>query len=123
MTDCPCGSGRAFDACCGPCLAGNPAPTPEALMRSRYTAYVLRNADYLLRTWHSSTRPAELDLEEEGKWLGLKVIRAEGGEGDENGTVEFVARFKIGGRAHRLEEKSRFVREDGRWVYLDGDVA
>lgn len=123
MIDCPCGSGKAFESCCGPYLAGEPAPTPEALMRSRYTAYVLRNADYLRRTWHSSSRPAELDLEEVVKWLGLKVIRAKGGAGDENGTVEFVARFKVGGKAHRLEEKSRFVREDGRWVYLDGDVS
>lgn len=123
MTDCPCGSGKPFSACCGPRLAGDPAPTPEALMRSRYTAYVLGDVDYLQRTWHSSTRPSELDLEDGVKWLGLKVVRTEGGEKDETGTVEFVARFKVGGKAHRLEEKSRFVREGGRWVYLDGDVA
>ncbi len=123
MTPCPCGSGKPLDACCKPYLDGIPAPTPEALMRSRYTAYVLGDADYLRRTWHPSTRPADLELEKDVKWLGLKVIRAQGGEGDERGTVEFVARFKIGGKAHRMEENSRFAREEGRWVYLDGDVS
>lgn len=122
-TPCPCGSGKPFGACCGPCLAGNLPPTPEALMRSRYTAYALGDRDYLERTWHSSTRPADLELEKGVKWLGLKVVNAQGGEQDEAGTVRFVARFKIGGRGHRLEETSRFVREDGRWVYLDGDVS
>jgi SEC-C motif-containing protein len=122
-TPCPCGSGKPFGACCGPCLAGTLPPTPEALMRSRYTAYALGDRDYLERTWHSSTRPADLELEKGVKWLGLKVVNAQGGEQDEVGTVHFVARFKIGGRGHRLEETSRFVREDGRWVYLDGDVS
>ncbi len=86
-------------------------------MRSRYSAFVLGLADYLLATWHPSTRPAELDLTEPVRWLGLKVVRADGE------TVSFVARYKVGGRAHRLEETSRFVREEGRWFYRDGDVA
>jgi SEC-C motif-containing protein len=92
-------------------------------MRSRYTAYTKGERDYLLRTWHSSTRPAELELEDGVKWLGLKVVEAQGGAQDSAGMVRFVARFKVGGRAQRMEEKSRFVREDGRWVYLDGEVS
>lgn len=120
MNACPCGSGRAYAACCGRYHGGEAAPTPEALMRSRYSAYVLGERDYLLRSWHSSTRPADLELDDGARWLGLKVLHAEGGAEDAEGSVEFVARYKIGGRAYRMEEKSRFVREDGRWVYLDG---
>lgn len=93
-------------------------------MRSRYVAYVRGRTEYLLRTWHPSTRPSTLDLERESvRWLGLQVRRVEaGGVGDRDGVVEFVARYKIGGRAHRLHETSRFVREDGRWFYLDAAV-
>ena len=91
-------------------------------MRSRYTAYVLGLADYLLATWHASTRPAALEpFDPSLKWLGLDV-RAHGQTDANHGTVEFVARSKRGGRAHRLHETSRFVREDGRWLYVDGDV-
>ncbi|QZA79445.1 hypothetical protein K4H28_05460 [Deefgea tanakiae] len=91
-------------------------------MRSRYSAYVLGLADYLAATWHGSTRPADLDLTEdtEVKWLGLKVDFAS--EAGDEGVVHFVARYKVGGKAHRLSEKSRFIREDGRWFYLDGEV-
>jgi SEC-C motif-containing protein len=89
------------------------------LMRSRYTAYTLRNEDYLSTTWHSSTRPAgPIAQNEDVKWLGLE-IRRDAQEGDE-ATVEFVARYKIGGRAHRMHEISRFVCEQGRWYYVDG---
>jgi SEC-C motif-containing protein len=100
-----------------------PAPTAEALMRSRYTAYTLQREDYLLATWHSSTRPSSLGLAEDThtKWLGLEVKRHEQQDAD-HAIVEFVARFKVNGRAHRLHEVSRFVREDGRWIYVDGDV-
>lgn len=89
-------------------------------MRSRYSAYVLGLSGYVLDTWHASTRPADLPLEPAVKWLGLEVRRhaAEG----ERATVEFVARSKLGGRAHRLHETSRFVREGGRWFYVDGDL-
>ncbi len=84
-------------------------------MRSRYSAYVLELERYLLETWHSSTRPASVSFDEPGpKWLGLEVKAC-----TEN-TVEFVARYKIGGRASRLHEKSRFVFEEGEWFYLDG---
>ena len=123
-TLCPCGSGATLDECCGRYLdGGEPAPTAEALMRSRYSAYVLRREDYLLATWHVSTRPTELGLANEvpTKWLGLDVRRHEQQDAD-HAIVEFVARYKVGGRAHRLSETSRFVREDGRWYYVDGDV-
>lgn len=92
-------------------------------MRSRYTAYTLLREDYLLATWHTSTRPASLDLAADAatKWIGLEVKRHEQQDTD-HAIVEFVARYKVNGRAHRLHEVSRFVREDGRWFYVDGDV-
>ena len=91
-------------------------------MRSRYSAYVLGLTDYLLATWHPSTRPATLEPWDASlNWLGLE-IRAHAQPDENHGTVEFVARSKRGGRAHRLHETSRFVREDGRWLYVDGDV-
>ena len=88
-------------------------------MRSRYSAYVLGAADYLLATWHHDSRPASLDLDEAQNWLGLKVLRAE--QDDEQGLVEFVARFKIAGRGHRLHEISHFRRIEDQWFYLDGE--
>ena len=87
-------------------------------MRSRYSAYVLGHAGYLLETWHASTRPLELDLSPDQKWLGLSVKSAEATA--DSATVEFVARYRIDGRGHRIHELSRFVREDGRWYYVDG---
>lgn len=121
---CPCGSNKNHTACCARYVEGNvPAPTAEALMRSRYTAYTLLREDYLLATWHTSTRPASLDLEVDAatKWIGLEVKRHEQQDTD-HATVEFVARYKVNGRAHRLHEVSRFVREDGRWFYVDGEI-
>jgi SEC-C motif-containing protein len=109
-------------ACCGRFLDSDAvAATAETLMRSRYVAYVQQRADYLLRTWHPSTRPAHLEGPSEPlRWLGLQVLRIEaGGPLDEQGTVEFVARYKVGGKAHRLHEISRFVRENGQWFYQD----
>lgn len=123
--DCPCGSGRSFDACCAPFIRGERLPPDaEALMRSRYSAYVLGVEAYLLATWHPATRPARLDLEAEPRprWLGLSV-KASRELDAEHARVEFVARYKIGGRAFRLHENSRFERIDGRWFYLDGEVA
>ncbi len=124
LTLCPCGSSNPYSACCARYLEGNePAPTAEALMRSRYTAYTLLREDYLLATWHPSTRPSALGLAEEAptKWLGLEVKRHEQQDAD-HAIVEFVARYKVHGRAHRLHEVSRFVREAGRWFYVDGDM-
>ena len=89
-------------------------------MRSRYSAYVLKLADYLRATWHGSTRPVELDLAaDDTKWLGLEV-RAQAQQDEQHASVEFVARYRIAGRGHRLHELSRFVQEEGRWYYLDG---
>ena len=119
--DCPCGSGDALKDCCGPYLGGTAvAPTAEALMRSRYTAYALRNEPYLRASWHASTRPepGTIDLSAATKWVGLDVKRHQS-TGPDSAVVEFVARCKVGGRAQRLHEVSRFVREDGRWYYLD----
>lgn len=133
---CPCG-GPSLIACCGPFIEGSALPpTAEALMRSRYTAYTQKNAPYLLATWHPTTRPSEplIDEQEPIRWLGLEVkstLRLRQRKVDlpddpDSDTVEFVARFKLGGRAHRLHEVSRFLREPDpqtglkRWYYVDG---
>ncbi len=129
---CPCGrtdaKGRAvpYAACCGRYLDGDtPVPDAEQLMRSRYTAFVRQRGDYLLATWHPAHRPAGLDFEPGAKWLGL-AVRSHRVTGPDAAEVEFVARHRVGGRAVRLHERSRFVREpvDGvaRWLYLDGDL-
>ncbi len=125
MSACPCGSALPYDACCGRWHAGPrhlQAPDAEALMRSRYSAFVLGLPDYLLATWHPDTRPAPpLEIDASVRWLGLEVRRHAATEAD-RAVVEFVARSKLGGRAHRLHETSRFVREGGRWYYLDGEL-
>jgi len=123
---CPCGSGASFPDCCRPYLRGEAdAPTAEALMRSRYCAFVRRDAAHLARTWHPSTRPLDLESEfEDVQWRALEVLSATGGgEDDDTGTVTFVAHYATGAismGAHR--ETSRFARVDGRWLYVDGDV-
>lgn len=128
---CPCGRldarkrPLAFARCCGRYLAdfgGTPAPDAESLMRSRYSAFVLQDAGYLLATWHPSRRPPTLDFEPGTRWLGLEV-RAQRRIDDTHAEVEFVARSRTAGRAHRLHERSRFVCEDGRWYYVDGDIS
>ena len=124
MTDrpvpCPCGATN-YSICCGRYHNGAAAPDAEALMRSRYSAYVLKLEAYLLATWHPDTRPATLHLDDESrKWLGLEVKKFIQKSAD-RATVEFVARYKIGGRAHRLHEISRFVRDGEQWFYVDGD--
>lgn len=143
---CPCG-GADFAQCCAPYLQGAlAAPTAEKLMRSRYTAFTLQNEDYVRATWHASTRPQGriFDQEEKQHWLGLEVksdlrlrkrkeaaaiasstmVAPQNAEGQQWDTVEFVARYKIAGRAYRLHEISRFVCEQGvdgpRWYYVDG---
>ena len=124
---CPCGRLGAskkplsFGRCCQPYLAGAPAPDAESLMRSRYTAFVLADEAYLLATWHPSTRPATAKPETGTKWLGLEVRDHRQSDAD-RAEVEFVARYRIAGRAVRLHERSRFVREQGRWYYIDGDM-
>ena len=133
ITLCPCGRTSAnlakpaksqallFSFCCGPYLNENiSASDAETLMRSRYTAFVLQRSDYLLATWHTSTRPITLDFTPSTKWLGLEV-RSHKVLDTDHTQVEFVARCREAGRATRLHERSRFVRESGRWFYVDGD--
>lgn len=116
---CPCGASD-YAACCSRYHCGAPAPDAATLMRSRYSAYALKLVTYLLATWHPDTRPAALDLAADNtKWLGLEVMKHIPESADRS-TVEFVARYKIDGRAYRLHEVSRFVREEGRWFYVDG---
>ncbi len=120
---CPCGSGQPYAACCGPLHQGQqPAASAEALMRSRYSAYVLKHEAWLLASWHPDTRPTALQLDAAdapAKWLGLE-IRRHAQQDANHATVEFVARCRYpGGRAGRLHEISRFVRDNGRWLYLD----
>ena len=121
---CPCGSGKIFPDCCQPFLqAVSLTASAEALMRSRYTAYVLRDAPYLLATWHPHTRPESLDFDQEPpQWLGLAIKRHLQIDAS-HAEVEFVARYKINGRGFRMRETSRFERIDGRWLYLDGDLS
>lgn len=122
---CPCGSAARYPACCGRYHAGPlhlQAPDAASLMRSRYSAYVLDQLDYLRATWHPDTCPTELPPNEPGlRWLGLEV-RQHHSEDADHATVEFVARSKLGGRAFRLHEISRFVRLQGRWFYIDGQL-
>ena len=127
LTPCPYGrttpKGQALSlgTCCGPHHANQNAPDAESLMRSRYSAFVLGDVPYLLSTWHSSQRPAELTLEAGAKWLGLE-IKQHHVTGADSAEVEFVARFRLGGKAVRQHERSRFVREESRWFYVEGDV-
>jgi SEC-C motif-containing protein len=121
---CPCGSNKPYIECCARYIEGGAAaPDAEALMRSRYTAYTQLKEDYLLASWHPSTRPTALGLADEAptKWLGLEVKRHVQQDAT-HAIVEFVARYKVNGRAHRLHEVSRFVQEAGRWFYVDGDI-
>jgi SEC-C motif-containing protein len=122
QTACPCGSKMEYARCCGLYLNSEEIPqTAEQLMRSRYCAFVRGHEPYLLATWHSETRPCRVPLDNQERWLGLSIrsTRA-GGPADITGTVEFVARYKIDGKGHRLHEISRFEKIDGRWYYLDG---
>ncbi|MEW2411847.1 YchJ family metal-binding protein [Streptomyces griseoviridis] len=115
---CPCGLPAPYDGCCGRFHRGAPAPTPEALMRSRYSAFVRLDAPYLLRTWHPAARPARLDLDPGTRWTGLEILATtEGTAFHGTGTVTFRATYRGGA----LHERSRFERVEGAWVYVDGD--
>jgi len=122
---CPCGAGLSYGRCCARWHRGAErlqAPDAETLMRSRYSAFVYDELAYLLETWHVSTRPAALEPNPAGlKWLGLQV-RRHVVQDDTHALVEFVARSRFHGRASRLHETSRFVRQDGQWFYVDGDI-
>ena len=117
---CPCGSKKYFSECCEPLHLGDSnAETAEALMRSRYSAYVKGNAAYLTNSWHHTTRPNDLALESTN-WIGLKIKSTrQGSINDSEGWVEFVARYKVDGRAHRLQENSYFKKVDGVWFYVN----
>ena len=126
---CPCGSGLDYSGCCEPLNLGAAADTAEALMRSRFSAFALRSTnprldEYLLASWHPSTRPATLELDDGTVWRKLQIVdTVAGGPRDETGVVEFRASYRdAGGAAGVLHERSRFERADGRWAYLDGDI-
>ena len=123
-TLCPCESGKSFKDCCQAYIEQtSEAPTAEALMRSRYTAFVLLNEEYLRYSWHPDNCPEKIHLNKTTKWLGLRIKKIVGGSMNEkNAKVEFVARSKIDGKASRLHENSRFTRFNNRWVYLDGEI-
>lgn len=121
---CPCGTGNTVDECCGKYLdAVATAPTAETLMRSRYTAFALMNADYLQQTWHPDHRPAVLELDPQQRWTRLEILATERGSlFDSDGTVEFRAHYVYGSERGNLHERSRFARIDGHWLYVDGDI-
>lgn len=130
MAECPCGSGRAYENCCGPLISGEqPAATAEALMRSRYSAYVTGAVDYLGDTLHPDSRSdydaaATRKWAEQSEWFGLEIHSVEQGKADDDaGTVEFVASYKADGTTYRHHEFSRFSRHNGRWYYVDGNMA
>jgi len=120
--NCPCGSKVDYLHCCGRYLVSGEIPqSAEQLMRSRYSGFVVEDESYLSATWHPDTRPSRVRLNENQRWLGLSIRDTDaGGPDDQTGVVEFVARFKINGKGHRLHEISRFEKIDGRWYYMDG---
>lgn len=128
MAICPCGSGRDFAECCGPLIAGEPAETAEALMRSRYTAFTLVDLDYIEKTCSENALDTlnRVDMEHSlpgTKWLGLQIVEAtDGGAADETGTVKFSFRYQNGGRDFSQLEIASFVREGGLWKYDASEV-
>ena len=119
---CPCGTGLTYAECCGRLHDGTAtAGTAEQLMRSRYSAFAVGDAAYLLDTWHPRTRPRTLELDPAVRWTGLEIVATTAGSMlDREGTVEFEAAYVVDRAAGVQRERSRFVREDGRWFYLDG---
>ncbi|MCS6523235.1 YchJ family protein [Curtobacterium citreum] len=118
---CPCLSGNPYGECCGPLHAGAAAPTAERLMRSRFSAFALGLPEYLLRSWHPSTRPDELTLDPAQRWTRLDIVSTRaGGPFDSRGTVAFRAWWRTDDSRGTLEETSEFVREQGCWFYVDG---
>lgn len=124
-TLCPCGSNSAYADCCGQYHSGaKPAPSAEALMRSRYSAFALHLEDYLLATWDKSKRPARVDFSKDAtEWQRLEIIACKkGNAGDSKGIIEFKAYYRFNGEEFALHEISRFTKQQGRWLYLDGAV-
>lgn len=126
---CPCGSTQELAECCEPYIKGEkPAPTAEALMRSRYTSYTLESVDYIAETHHKDGREdvdkeAALQWAQQAEWLGLEIVdTVDGGEGDDEGVVEFIANFGLQGKVQAHHERSNFKKEDGKWYYVDGEM-
>ncbi|WP_067484040.1 YchJ family protein [Actinomadura hibisca] len=119
---CPCGLPETYQECCGRLHRGRArAATAEQLMRSRYSAFAVRDAAYLLASWHPATRPPALDFDRGLRWEGLEIVRTEDGTPfHDRGVVEFRARFTQNDHPGELHEVSRFTRHDGAWVYLNG---
>lgn len=129
MNPCPCGSGREFDACCGPVLSGAcPAATAEALMRSRYSAFAVKELDYLEKSLHPDYRAdhdpaATRRWADSSEWVRLEILDVQdGGTGDDTGSVEFVATYRQKGVTHAHHEAGQFTRHEGRWYYTDGKM-
>ena len=123
--NCPCGNSTPYNKCCGAFIDGKTIPeTAEELMRSRYSAYARQNDDYLLETWHPSTRPNEKPSDDDSTtWTKLEILRTEKGlKGDTDGVVEFLAQCNVKGNASHIHETSNFLYEDGRWYYVDAQV-
>lgn len=120
MHGCPCLSGLSYDECCGPAHSGvTPSPTAERLMRSRYSAFALGLPAYLLSSWHPSTRPTSLELDDSVRWYRLDILgRTHGGMLDTTGTVEFIAYYRDGDDRGTQHENSLFRRENGHWFYV-----
>ncbi len=121
---CPCGSGESYAGCCRALHTGERrAETALALMRSRFSAFALGDADYLLATWHPTTRPRRLGLDSDVTWRRLQIVdTVAGGHDDTTGVVDFRAQYVRDGKRHIMHECSRFSREKGRWLYIDGDM-
>ncbi|WP_236789406.1 YchJ family protein [Amycolatopsis sp. GM8] len=119
---CPCGTGETYGDCCGPLHRGErAAATAEQLMRSRFSAFAVGDTEYLLATWHRSTRPAGVDLDPAQRWTRLDVLATTGGSPfHETGTVEFRAHYRQDGKPGSMHENSAFTREGGRWLYVRG---
>lgn len=125
QTSCWCGSKLPYERCCDIYISGEKAaPTAEVLMRSRYTAYVLHDSDYLLKTWDATKRPPTIDFsKDQAEWQRLEIITTKkGGAKDNKGLVEFKAYYLQDGEQHILKEISRFKKDRGTWFYLDGVV-
>jgi len=129
MTSCPCGSGADLEECCGPIIGGGrSAPTAEALMRSRYTAYVLGNMDHIDNTYAAEKRDPATSARNKNpfeavEWLGLDIFDTTGGGvDDDTGTVHFAAHFREHGKSLVHRERSNFRRDGGNWVYVDGEL-
>ena len=123
-SSCPCGSAKPFENCCLPYLRGDkPAPDAKTLMRSRYAAYTTQDTHYLLRSWHPDTRPDSIAVDPDIQWQRLKIISTSQDTNDaQSASVEFIAHYKLHGRAGQLHETSRFRKIAEHWYYLDGEL-